>query len=291
MCSLPQNRIPNAVSIVTNLAEQPRNFVWLTDSRSNKHSQFTVCLHSPFDFKDDKSHELVEWVELNKLMGGDRFVVYNFSSHQNNDAVLRMYRESGLVDVIQWKLPSQADIHYLGQVASMTDCLYRNFHSSKFIVYLDLDEFIIPRKENFHNWSELLQAQPKRCAYIFCCTVYRVSDGYTEKVFEGKDAAVKYKLNTLLVQSRQNYIFGSKDRSKFILQTDCMEVVGVHLLQKYRTGEPSEMTVAPADALLHHYREGYPLFVRRGHTTTDSFMTKFSKELITNVEKTWNMLR
>ena len=291
MCSLPDNTYPDAVSIVTNPEEQPRNFVWVTDSRSKKFSQFTVCLHSPFDFKDDRSHEIVEWVELNKLMGGDRFVFYNYSSHPNSDAILRLYQENDLINVVQWNIPSQADIHYLGQVASMTDCLYRNFYSSKYIVYLDLDEFIIPRRESLHNWSELIKIQPKRCAYILRCTVFRVSDGYTELRFEGKDSALKYKLNTLLVHSRQNYTFGSKDRSKFILQTDCMEVVGVHLLQKYRTEEPSEMTIEPRDALLHHYREGYPLFVRRGASSVDSYMTRYAKDLISNVEKTWTMLK
>ena len=290
MCSLPKNTHPDAVSIVTNPEEQPRNFLWITDSRSNKVSQFTVCLHSPFDFKDDRSHEIVEWIELNKLMGADRFVFYNYSSHPNNDAILNLYQRNALADVVQWKLPAHADVHYLGQVVSMTDCLYRNFHSSKYIVYLDLDEFIIPRRESIHNWSELLQVQPKRCAYILRCTVFPVADGYTDSQFEGKESAIKYKLNTLLTHSRQNYIFGSKDRSKFILQTDCMEVVGVHLLQKYRTEESSEMTIDPSDALLHHYREGYPLFVRRGASSVDSFMTKFAKELISNVEKTWKML-
>lgn len=290
-CSVPENRHPDAVSIVTNTEERPRNFVWLTDSRTNKRSKFTVCLHSPFDFKSDRSHEVVEWVELNRLMGGDQFILYNYSSSPFTDDVLKLYQKRGLVTVVQWNLPAQADIHYLGQVAAMTDCLYRSFYSSKYIVYLDLDEYIIPRGEKIQNWSDLLQTQPQRCAYIFRCTVFPVSDGYTSLPFEGKESALKYKLNTLLVHSRQNYVFNSKDRSKFILQTDCMEVVGVHLLQKYRTDKPSEMTVDPNDALLHHYREGYPLFVRMGLSVTDSFMIKYAKELIDNVQNTWTMLK
>lgn len=291
MCTVPANKYPDAISIVTNPKDKPKNFVWVTDSRTNKYSQFTVCLHSPFDFKTDKSHELVEWIELNRLMGGDMFTFYNYSSNPHNDAILNVYQKRGLVNLIQWNLPNQADIHYLGQVAAMTDCLYRSFYSSKYIVYLDLDEFIIPRRKGVRNWSDLLKTQPQHCAYILRCTVFRASDGYTDLPFEGKESALKYKLNTLLVQSRQNYTFGSKDRSKFILQTDCMEVVGVHLLQKYRTSEPSEMTVDPKDALLHHYREGYPLFVRRGTSAIDSFMTTYAKDLIQNVEATWTMIQ
>ena len=290
MCPIPRNKYPDAVSIVTSPVEKPRNFIWLTDSKKSSSSEFTVCLHSPFDFKTDKASAIVEWIELNKLMGGDTFIIYNYSSSPLNDEVFKLYHKRGLVNVVQWDLPTQADIHYLGQVAAMTDCLYRNFYSSKFIVYLDLDEFIIPRQHYVHNWPELIRTQPQRCAYIIRCTVYPVSEGYSDVQFEGKESALKYKLSTLLVQTRQNYIFGSKDRSKFILRTDCMEVVGVHLLQKYRSRWPSEMTVDPQHALLHHYREGYPLFVRRGATITDSFMTKYAKDLITNVEKTWEML-
>ena len=154
-------------------------------------------------------------------------------------------------------------------------------------VNLDLDEFIIPRQHNVHIWPELIRTQPQRCADIIRYTVYPLSEGYSDVQFEGKNPALKYKLNTLLVQTRQNYIFGRKDKSKFILRTDCMEVVGVYLLQKYRSEEPLWMTVDPQHALLHHYREGYPLFVRRGATITDSFMTKYAKDLIANVEKTW----
>ena len=291
MCTVPANKYPVAVSIVTNPKEMPRNFVWITDSKTRKLSEFTVCLHSPFDFKTDKASGIIEWIELNRIMGGDQFILYNYSSTSENDAVLNLYQKRGLVDIIQWNLPAQADIHYLGQVAAMTDCLYRSFYSSKFIVYLDLDEFIIPRKHNIRNWSELIRTQPERCAYIIRCTVYPVSEGYSDVQFDGRDSALKYKLSTLLVQSRQNYTYGSKDRSKFILRTDCMEVVGVHLLQKYRTKQPSEMTVDTKDALLHHYREGYPLFVRRGYSIIDSFMTHYAKELILNVASTWDMLQ
>ena len=78
MCPVPGNKHPDAVSIVTNPEEKPRNFIWLTDSTKSGSSEFTVCLHSPFDFKTDKPSAIVEWNELNKLTGGDTFIIYNY---------------------------------------------------------------------------------------------------------------------------------------------------------------------------------------------------------------------
>jgi hypothetical protein len=47
-----------------------------------------------------------------------------------------------------------SDVHYFGQLASHNDCLNRHRGASRYLVYEDLDEFIVPK--TFHNWTELM---------------------------------------------------------------------------------------------------------------------------------------
>ena len=101
MCPVPRNKYTEAVSIVTSSVENPKNFIWLTDFKKSSSSEFTVCLHSAFVFKTDKPSAIVEWNELNKLMGGDTFIIYSYSSSLINNEVLKLYQKRGLVNVIQ----------------------------------------------------------------------------------------------------------------------------------------------------------------------------------------------
>ena len=76
---------PYAVSIVTTLVVEPLNVVKINYPEDRTIRNYTVCLHNAFNFKTDVSKEIVEWVELHTLLGADHFVVYNYSSHPQNE--------------------------------------------------------------------------------------------------------------------------------------------------------------------------------------------------------------
>ncbi|XP_053377892.1 uncharacterized protein LOC128547951 [Mercenaria mercenaria] len=97
-------------------------------------NRFAVCL-SPLYFNYSRAYELAEWIELNRILGAEKFVVYNISTSTNVDQVLGYYSRQGLVNVVQWQLPMRvstypkskepAEIHYFGQTAALNDCLFR----------------------------------------------------------------------------------------------------------------------------------------------------------------------
>ncbi|GFO04086.1 histone-lysine N-methyltransferase SETMAR-like [Plakobranchus ocellatus] len=125
--------------------------------------EFTVCVPTMFSFGN--AGMLVEKLEMSRLLGAGRVVLYNTSIKPNVDAVLRMYsqefaagREKLEVIVHSWNIPP-ITMHYLGQIAAMDDCLYRYKWSSRYIVFTDMDEFIIP----FHHasWSGLIADREK----------------------------------------------------------------------------------------------------------------------------------
>ncbi|XGW03293.1 hypothetical protein V3C99_014912 [Haemonchus contortus] len=112
--------------------------------------ELTICLPFLFGHKYTAEH-FIEFMELNRLLGVDHFVVYvNGSSvPESVREVAEFYEQLGLLVISRLKMPVRSKyIWYHGQLVSITDCLYRNMGVSRFVVFQDLDEFLIPQKPN-----------------------------------------------------------------------------------------------------------------------------------------------
>lgn len=212
-------------------------------------------------------HQLVEMIEINKLFGADHFVFYNYSTGPDVDAYLQDYQRDGLVEVIQWQLPTMFDphspkdkvagIHYFGQLASLNDCLYRTISRARYIAFLDLDEILVPK--SFSNWTTLMLSLPSRPMLQICSAVFRNvffrPDWEQPSVFNDKlerevqDLGVT-SLHTVL---RERQVWEHGLRSKYIADTHRLEMAGIHvpwkcLKERYNYDVPDDI------ALLHHYR-------------------------------------
>ena len=90
---------------------------------------YTVCLsvlHSNFS----NYRQLIETVELNRMFGAQRFVVYDYTTGSDVKRVLRHYEQAGILETIPWNtLPVTSypdtppemihgtpEIHYFAQV-------------------------------------------------------------------------------------------------------------------------------------------------------------------------------
>ena len=135
---------------------------------------------SPLHHSGLSSIEMIEWLELNMIMGVNFFTFYNFSASEHLFNVLEYYRSSGKIEMLAWTLPTiekqegtwTIDIHYYGQLAALNDCLYRNKARSKFVALFDLDEFIVPQNPDVLTWMEMLEQLPKASAYLFRNSFY-----------------------------------------------------------------------------------------------------------------------
>lgn len=87
-------------------------------------------------FKNE-AYYLKEWIEYHKLVGVEQFYLYNNFSTDDYEQVLAPYVESGLVTLIQWPVPQ-------GQMSAYQDCVDRFACDTKWIAFIDLDEFIVP---------------------------------------------------------------------------------------------------------------------------------------------------
>jgi SAM-dependent methyltransferase len=79
---------------------------------------------------------LREWIEFHRLVGVERFFLYNHASVDEHRAALAPYVEDGLVTVEDWPdLPAaQPDI--------FNRCLEDHSEDSRWIAFLDMDEFL-----------------------------------------------------------------------------------------------------------------------------------------------------
>lgn len=102
------------------------------------------CNEAPF---------LEEWISMHRAVGIEHFYLYNNNSTDNFREVLKPWIRRGLVTLFEW--PGVG-----GQVAAFNDCVRRFRMQTRWIAFLDVDEFlfspevrdlrtILPRYEGF----------------------------------------------------------------------------------------------------------------------------------------------
>ncbi len=89
-------------------------------------------------FKNEGKY-LKEWIEYHKVVGIDHFYLYNNNSTDNFEEVLKPYIEEGIVDLELWE-KNQA------QLECYEHCINDHKEDTKWIGFIDIDEFINPIK-------------------------------------------------------------------------------------------------------------------------------------------------
>lgn len=301
-CKCPSSKVPTYISLVTRSCETPLNPIKINSIKpATSERTFTACL-MPLNFNYSRDFELIEWIELNRILGAEKFVVYNYSSADNVKRVLKYYSERGLAEVVQWQLPMGVDtfpkenkpteIYYFAQVAALQDCFYRNQFKSEFIVNIDVDEFIIPHSKNIYNWSDMIQSLSNDSgAYLFRNAFFRKEWNTTKVVIPNRYIAETFKLVTLQKVEHEKKVWLPKQRSKYIARTSDVSSLMIHDVPGIQNGKKLE-TVPLEIGLLHHYRNwnsyNDPPDVRVVDTTVPD---KFSDVLINRVTKVWSELR
>lgn len=84
---------------------------------------------------------LKEWLDYHRMLGVTHFLIYDNDSTDDTSEVLRPYVQAGVVEYISW--PGK-----VMQVKAYTDALHRLRHLSRWVAFIDLDEFIVPSDEN-----------------------------------------------------------------------------------------------------------------------------------------------
>ena len=231
---------------------------------------YTVCV-TPFNFNYNNVDQLVEKVEVDRIMGANRFIFYNYSSGPDIAPYLQAYVAEGVAEVIQWKLPvrvdnwpsvaaAEVDVHYFGQLAALNDCLYRAMFDSKMVVFTDMDELIVPKKHR--KWRDMVaflnhKGQGSAGTFIFQNSFFRTEWTDDNRLGSGSSSSSSnsaLRIMSLAKTKRERYIYPWGMRSKYICDPLKVEMVGVHNIWRFVNESFTELDV-PADiGLLHHYR-------------------------------------
>jgi hypothetical protein len=91
----------------------------------------------------DHATYLREWIEFHRLVGVDRFFLYDNESSDDHEEVLAPYVRRGIVEVNDWPTPTSVRKGApWGIIPAFDDCLGRHRDDSRWIAFLDVDEFL-----------------------------------------------------------------------------------------------------------------------------------------------------
>jgi Glycosyltransferase family 92 len=83
----------------------------------------------------DEAVYLREWLEFHRIVGVERFFLYDNFSLDEHREILAPYIDEGSVVVHDWPV-------FPGQIPAYDDALRRHGHESRWIAFIDLDEFL-----------------------------------------------------------------------------------------------------------------------------------------------------
>ncbi|XP_068104127.1 glycosyltransferase family 92 protein F59C6.8-like [Hyperolius riggenbachi] len=131
-------------------------------------AEFTVCISAMFG-NSSNVLPMIQAMEMYRLLGAQKVVIYKNSCSQPIGQVLDYYVSEGFVEIVPWPIekylrtsdawhqsmnPSN-QIGYYGQLVALNDCLYRNMYQSRYVTFNDIDEIILPRIQQ--DWNEMME--------------------------------------------------------------------------------------------------------------------------------------
>ncbi|CAD5980495.1 glycosyltransferase family 92 protein [Planktothrix agardhii] len=85
---------------------------------------------------------LIEWLEFHKLVGVERFYLYNNNSTDHLLDIIQPYLENGEVILHDWPFTERP------QMSAYEHCLAAHSEESEWIAFIDLDEFLAPTEKD-----------------------------------------------------------------------------------------------------------------------------------------------
>jgi hypothetical protein len=83
----------------------------------------------------DEGPYLREWIEFHRLVGVERFFLYDNRSEDDHREVLEPYVDEGVVVLHDWPI-------FPAQMQAYEHCIKQHKHDARWIGFLDLDEFL-----------------------------------------------------------------------------------------------------------------------------------------------------
>lgn len=323
-----QNVTPRTVSLVTASCERASNSLRVhydiptalnntvkassgsslnstSSSNATAKLSFGVCVKG-FDFPYmDLSERLIEWFELQRLMGASRVYAYMYDVHPAVQRVLDYYQRIGYLELRPLTLANGMPRlrHYqhlllqqrrlvkrLNELIPYNDCFYRNMYRYDYLVNVDVDEVIMPLG-TLRSWQDVLDTDQE--ATIAKCPNGHVSmcfiNAYFTKVVPEAQNHEQLEADQLYVlqhtMRHRNYSLPNR-ATKCFHNTHYSLTLHNHFTLKWLPGSCNPRSVSTELAHMQHYREpdaSYEL----SELVEDRSAWKYANELRAAVEYVW----
>lgn len=118
-------------------------YIYVFGRKDKRKLKYNVSLCLIFN---DEAPYLKEWLDYHLTIGVDHFYLYNDNSTDDYLSVLTPYINQGVVTLIQWE-------HRRAQAQCYRQCLETFRNETKWIGYIDADEFVCPLKTaDINDW-------------------------------------------------------------------------------------------------------------------------------------------
>jgi len=88
----------------------------------------------------NEGHNFREWIEYHRLVGVEKFYIYDNDSTDNTYEILKPYIEQGIVEYTDFPGKLKQNPAYL-------DCIEKHKLDTKWLALIDLDEFVVPLED------------------------------------------------------------------------------------------------------------------------------------------------
>ncbi|XP_072166429.1 uncharacterized protein [Diadema setosum] len=151
-CQLPSSLVGKAnfsltlqrISNVKRFQRYAYNDIMVCSSGSSKFKRFMLTACTMIRNMDDF---VPEWITFHRYVGVQHFFLYDNESPENSTLrhTVREEIAEGVVTVIPWTHAAVGQKTYLEvQIAHENDCVWRNRYRSKWMLKIDVDEFVQP---------------------------------------------------------------------------------------------------------------------------------------------------
>lgn len=267
------------------------NFIKVSYPRekSDKNSRNIAVCPGPVFSSYDNALRIAEMIEIYKILGANKFYIYNASIAEDVTELFKFYESQGTVEFLQWNIADIIElkpevIHHYGLLGSLNDCFYYatlvdNF---KYFIHADFDEIIFPYKVD--TLTEYLDKYDNSSFHSHVFFNYFFFYEYIHDLSNVPTNAINKFLYTQAQTIRTSSHLKPHERTKYIAKGDSVIEVGNHFIWQSFGGK-KECTVNDKFGTLHHYRDNCTMFkLCNVKKSNDEHARKFNAELWKNVD-------
>lgn len=114
---------------------------------------------------------LKEWIEYHRIVGVEHFYLFNHMSDDSSEEVLAHYIDEGIVELFDWPIEIQSHRHWIVEIQgkAYTKIAHERKGESKWIAFIDTDEFIVPvQKDDLREVLQEYEQFPGLCVHWQC---------------------------------------------------------------------------------------------------------------------------